>query len=358
MTLLSWINRHLIWFSVFVLALALPLLGQPDCWAEEGTQLKIVADPYRGVDWESIQHHKANFHTHTTESDGGLKPEQVIDEYRNRGYTILAITDHNRCTFPWTKWDRDPVALGMLAVAGNELSRHHHAGSLFVPFETRSEKLEQSLEEVRQAGGLAMLNHPGRYWKPDDQGRVPSEVLDRYVGWFRQFDHLIGMEIVNQRDRYPHDRMLWDALLGVLMPDRPVWGFANDDMHSSSALGINWNVLLLKSLDEEEVREALQTGRFYICSVSVSPAESRDVSQTPKLVSVVHDSGAGTITLKGESGGEPLPEEQYVWISQGRVVHRGPMIHYRKVQGIFSYLRAELHGKGGITFTNPFGFAR
>jgi len=85
MTLLSWINRHLIWFSVFVLALALPLLGQPDCWAEEGTQLKIVADPYRGVDWESIQHHKANFHTHTTESDGGLKPEQVIDEYRNRG---------------------------------------------------------------------------------------------------------------------------------------------------------------------------------------------------------------------------------------------------------------------------------
>ena len=34
--------------------------------------------------------YKANLHTHSTESDGQLSPEQVIDEYRARGYKALA----------------------------------------------------------------------------------------------------------------------------------------------------------------------------------------------------------------------------------------------------------------------------
>ena len=43
---------------------------------------------------------------------------------------------------------------------------------------------------------------------------------------------IIGMEVYNRpNDGYPYDRILWDELLSHSMPDRPIWGYANDDMH-------------------------------------------------------------------------------------------------------------------------------
>ena len=37
---------------------------------------------------------RANLHCHSTNSDGKLTPEQLRDAYRERGYDVLAITDH------------------------------------------------------------------------------------------------------------------------------------------------------------------------------------------------------------------------------------------------------------------------
>lgn len=37
---------------------------------------------------------KANLHCHSTMSDGALTPEQLKAEYKKRGYSVLAITDH------------------------------------------------------------------------------------------------------------------------------------------------------------------------------------------------------------------------------------------------------------------------
>lgn len=41
------------------------------------------------------QYFKANFHTHSTVSDGKMTPEEVRDAYRAKGYRILALTDHS-----------------------------------------------------------------------------------------------------------------------------------------------------------------------------------------------------------------------------------------------------------------------
>lgn len=38
--------------------------------------------------------YKANLHCHTTDSDGYLTPEQMKEEYKKRGYSILGYTDH------------------------------------------------------------------------------------------------------------------------------------------------------------------------------------------------------------------------------------------------------------------------
>ena len=52
-------------------ALALP----PLAWGAE-----LLLNPYEGVDWATFEQHRANLHTHTTESDGDSSPDVVIDK--------------------------------------------------------------------------------------------------------------------------------------------------------------------------------------------------------------------------------------------------------------------------------------
>ena len=40
------------------------------------------------------QFYKANLHCHSTMSDGKLTPEEIKEEYMKRGYSVVAITDH------------------------------------------------------------------------------------------------------------------------------------------------------------------------------------------------------------------------------------------------------------------------
>ena len=40
------------------------------------------------------QQYKANLHCQSTCSDGRLTPEQLKEEYKKRGYSIVAFTDH------------------------------------------------------------------------------------------------------------------------------------------------------------------------------------------------------------------------------------------------------------------------
>ncbi len=118
-----------------------------------------ILNPYETVDWSQHGQYKANFHAHTTRSDGRLNPHAVVDVYNKLGYNVLAITDHDEVTYPWTEFsnmepsrrsllrleqrpetlpegldyeDRDPDALGMIAIQANELSSHHHMGSFFL----------------------------------------------------------------------------------------------------------------------------------------------------------------------------------------------------------------------------------
>lgn len=369
-----------------LLALALGVAALVPGCNNLGQRALVVVDPYADIDWAAFGQYKANLHTHTTQSDGWLTPDQAIDEYHQRGYAILAITDHDLCTWPWTGLfdmprlgraresdlpaedkenasapfppyqDRDPEALGMIAVPGNELSQHHHTGSFFIVYETDSRDVDRSLGEVRERGGLAMLYHPGRYWRADENDAVPPDVLKRYVDWLAAYDHLVGIEVFNQGNRYPHDVRLWDKILTTMMPERPVWGFANDDMHRREHLGRDWNTFVLVRLDEARLRDAMQTGRFYFSTVSTHDEDVRDVAETPVIESITHNRRAGTITLTATSGGRPLPEDQYRWISEGRLIHNGPSLEYRRAEGVGRYVRAELVGNGGTTFTNPVGF--
>lgn len=57
----------------------------------------VLANPYAGIDFSSASTLKADFHSHTTYSDGvaAATPKPRIDKYRNYGYRVAAITDHD-----------------------------------------------------------------------------------------------------------------------------------------------------------------------------------------------------------------------------------------------------------------------
>lgn len=128
----------------------------------------VYYNPYEDVDWETYGQYKANFHAHTNQSDGSFTPDEVIDKYHGAGYKILDLTDHDSygynadTTWPWTKWDRNPEELGMLAIEGNELSNTDHIGSLFNDYGgPRAGEEELALQKVRERNGLAIMHHPG-----------------------------------------------------------------------------------------------------------------------------------------------------------------------------------------------------
>gem|GEM_PF-6041218 len=41
--------------------------------------VELVLNPYESVDWGDTDHSKAQFHAHTTASDGSWNPHQVVD---------------------------------------------------------------------------------------------------------------------------------------------------------------------------------------------------------------------------------------------------------------------------------------
>jgi len=342
-----------------------------------------IVNPYADVNWQAYGKHKANLHTHTLQhrfredrasvfasglihapdgtvlqeaqegydnrnhhpdfdaakgrwggSDGSMTPTAKIDAYRSLGYTILALTDHNRVTWPWQDYGREPEALGMLAVQGCEPSRHHHMGSYFNDYNGASDNVEESIRAVGDRNGLAVIFHPGRY----------SESDDWYVNLYKKHDHLIGMEVYNQGDRYSKDRALWDRVLTQLMPHRPIWGMANDDAHRIGHVGRNWQVFLLPELTEQALRHAMRHGHsFFSYAPGGHPQDGGDPAPVIHAITVKEAEGTIEVIASGY--------ESIAWISAGRKIAEGPVLDANGRQG---YVRAELAGKTGRTYTQPF----
>jgi hypothetical protein len=314
-----------------------------------------IINPYAQVNWETYGKHKANLHTHTLAhrfrgdgaiifvngliqapdgrilqesregynarepypafrnargrrggSDGSLSPTAKIDAYHRRGYTILALTDHNMVTYPWQNYGRQPSALGMLAVPGCEPSRHHHIGSYFNDYDGSATNLVESLKTIGARNGLAVLFHPGRY----DHG------VDWYADLYKKYEHLIGLEVYNQGNRYPQDRALWDALLTRLMPHRPVWGMANDDAHGPGHIGLNWQIFLLPELSEEALRHAMHQGHSFFSYAYEGHLPDGD-KNVPVIEAIRVDSAIGQIAI------EATGYETIDWISAGQVIAGG-----------------------------------
>lgn len=105
---------------------------------------------------------RADLHVHTSASpDGRSSLPELAAAAKARGLHALAITDHNLCT------PVPPELDGVLLIPGCEVStRAGHVTALFLerPLELDMSgplpALEEAVEAIHRAGGLAVLAHP------------------------------------------------------------------------------------------------------------------------------------------------------------------------------------------------------
>lgn len=359
-------------------------------------KMYTITSPYAQVDWDSYVQYKADFHAHSTNSDGGVLMKDTVEDHYNKGYDILAMTDHNYLTTRWSEGkngltaereaeleagiDRD--GRGMIDIyQSDEQSVVDHINSFFAPFNNEAgATMATTIQSVEELGGITHINHPGRYTggkKGGEDGIAASNDpanIQKYVNLFNAYPSCVGMEIVNKIDNESRcDRILWDNILKETMPEgRFVWGFSNDDTHSLDATGYSFNMMLMPELSREETRTAMENGAFYAVSrvsrmdginatlpngKSMPGSGNTDTlylldQVTPTISNIQVDDAENAITISGQN------YDQIEWIADGEVIATGKTLDLNDYEDdIHSYVRAQLKSDTGIAFTQPFAVA-
>ena len=347
----------------------------------DANEEKTIVNPYDGIDWATINQFKSNFHTHTTQSfDANLRVDETVDRYYNAGYKILALTDHDANPYPWEMFSlfnpqassRNPAALDMLAIPGNELSKSYanswnevggsefnHHNDFFTGRQGQEfATLRESYAYTEKLGGMQLINHPGQYWNISNS-YTPGEKNspEWHAENFMTYSSLIGLEVYNQGNRRPNDRILWDQILDITMRENvAVWGYSCDDMHNNEQLFRNYNFMLMPELTTEALKDAMRNGTHYFC---YEPSGSGQ-AKAPRINAINIDEANCTLSIDTDA-------TEVYWISstdisdynspstrKSTVLAVGKEFDYTGFQGL--YVRALLVNEYGETCTQPFGF--
>lgn len=206
---------------------------------------------------DHLPFYKANFHTHTTMSDGKKTPEECIAPYRGLGYDILALTDHRKVTRV------APAPEGILMMPGIELdfmlpTQAVHLIGLGMTDEIAADfdpkgTPQQAIDSICSRGGRAILAHPA--WSLNAPEYMAS------------LQRVTAAEVWNSVSTIPYNAMRPDSSslldvtssLGRLLPL-----VASDDTHFyGSDVAQGYTMVQAEELTVPAVLRALDAGRFY-----------------------------------------------------------------------------------------------
>lgn len=241
-----------------------------------------------------VKYYKANFHCHSVVSDGKLTPEELRDAYKEKGYSILAITDHsvmvqhqhlNQPDFllltgveidveeednPVNVYDRK---LHMCLIGKNPLRqwlpfRDPRPIPASVPYEAGCEvagfprvyepaKINEVIAECNRQGFLVIYNHP--CWS-----------LESYPD-YAPLEGLWGMEYRNSASiAEGHDENNSRVYQDFCRLGKRMMPVCADDTHTVNfrlngypVMGQSWNMVGAEKLEYGAVIEAMEKGDLY-----------------------------------------------------------------------------------------------
>src|SRR5262252_5994161 len=222
--------------------------------------------------FDASKFRRGNLHTHTNRSDGDASPLDVYTWYRDHAYGFVAITDHNTFTNPA---DFGLKSSGFVAVGGEEVTmqgagRQVHMNALCTDrriaggkFQTAKAALLHGVTAIRDAGGVALVNHPNFTWglkASDLPAAMGAQLLEIYSG--HPYVASLG------DSTHPSTEEMWDIALSAGLD---FTGVAVDDTHHlhrpnrqrASRPGRAWVEVFADSLDEDNICHALRNGLLY-----------------------------------------------------------------------------------------------
>lgn len=238
---------------------------------------------------ETGQFYKGNLHSHTTNSDGHLTPEEAVSLFKSQGYAFLCLSEHDRYTDYRAQFNCDDFIIlpGLEASAnlvdtanGNaRLKTHHMHGILgtsamqdtatahfdhleHLPVPVYNDQwnglavAESVRDTLKSHGCLVTYNHP--IWS-----RVDAED-------FCELDGIWALEIYNyntvNESATGYDTTYWDK---ILRSGRQLFAFASDDNHNEGffddACG-GWISVKADHLDHDAIINAMLAGHYYSSS--------------------------------------------------------------------------------------------
>ena len=397
------------------LALSLMLIFSVSLVAFAEGEAYIIRSPYEGVIWEGDNAwgaYKGSLHSHSTYSDADVDLATMVKEYYNQGYDFLANSEHGITGTEWNKkqtclplyayqtllgntvqslTDEEftaittgtyPLADGtvrgtkMTCITGaNELNNMTltkcHVNGFFLPagvgdgFGGKENGHELAVAFVEKNGGLSHINHPGDFLESnDDIGAVSDpDNVKYFADIILKYDSCLGIEVFNENNGVtPYDRILWDNLLMYCLPyGKNVIGFSNTDAHRTKDIDTSFSVFMMPANTDENVRTAMQEGSFFAVTRRlkgndiIGPEAEIDARNTdipyPVFTKVEVDDHTINVSAKDA--------DTIQWIANGKVIASGTLedgtasLNLDEIEGVedFSYVRAELFGKGGICLT-------
>lgn len=255
---------------------------------------------------------KGQLHCHSTNSDGNVSPQEVMDWYRDHGFEFVFLTDHRTVT-DVGPLDKDPNDQ-FICIHGEELDlpdegRPIHANALGlkqtigVPprLITPARSVANLVDYIRDAGALPMVNHPNWYF-----ALTHRELLRIEGMYLLEIANMGGPTSYNEGSAaYLPLEQTWDILLSE---GRTVYATATDDAHDYKDFkpggpnpGLGWVVCRVPELTPGAVLDALAKGRFY-SSTGVELADYRWDGRTMKVSVAPKEGRTCVIRFVGKHG--------------------------------------------------------
>lgn len=380
-------------FCCILSVLMLSTVMTVSAFAYQETDYTIV-NPYESVDWSTWGTYKANLHTHSTASDGKVDLPDMVNFYYEKGYDVLAMTDHGVINNGWNKARKiyppfnmfqkltkmsdeeynkittgsDRGGKGMTDVTGGievnmAVISKTHVNGFFTQYGSgvwgKENDYETAVAEIDKAGGYSVLNHIGDWTgsKKDPEISRNKAVVSYFANMLDKYRSCLGMEIVNNKDSVTRaDRILWDELLKVVIPTgRNVWGFSNDDSHYEHEVGKSFEMMMMPKNTLENVKTAMINGTFFSCSVFARAEIGNDFQGTgevPLVTDIKVNQADNTIEIKLDESRDCSAIE---WIYDNKVIATGEKIDLNDYEDdLGCYVRFQLKGEGGITYSQAF----
>jgi hypothetical protein len=208
--------------------------------------------------------YRGNLHTHSTRSDGGLSPAEVIAVYRDHGYDFMALTDHfmDKYGFPITdtrefRTDSFTTILGAeLHAPQIEVGERWHIVAVGLPLDfaptTPDETGPQLAARAAASGAFVGIAHPAWY------NLSLNDALS--------LEAAHAVEVYNATCAADNDRGdSWYMSEMLSAQGRRLTAYAADDAHFKNRPDYRdaWVQVRAESLDPDALLASLKAGHYY-----------------------------------------------------------------------------------------------